>query len=75
MKYCVKIWCRDCLGEDQDGCFNGGYDYLRNTEKPWHPVVFGTKEDAEAKAKQWHDDLDVYTWEWEVVPMVRGVPT
>ncbi len=26
MKYRYRIWCPDCLGEDPQGCFDGGVE-------------------------------------------------
>lgn len=28
MTYLVRLWCRDCTGEDPAGCFDGGTEFI-----------------------------------------------
>jgi hypothetical protein len=57
MAYRVRIFCRDCLGNDETGCFDGGTELLEG----WFPTIDqagdrGMRAAAEGEA-----------WEWEVI--------
>jgi hypothetical protein len=63
MSYRVRLWCRDCTGEDPQGCFDGGSELL---ESPLGVVAdYGTEEEAEAAGRQAVRNCG--PWEYEVV--------
>ena len=62
MKYRYRIWCHDCCGEDEYGCFMGASEL---SEK-----VFNSKEEAEAAGEKATDGCCV--WEFEVVEDTEG---
>ena len=76
MKYRIKVWCEDCLGNPH-GCFMGGWEWvdwhwagIRKEEKEqYEPAEFATKEEAEKVV----DYLESYEadlppcWRYEIV--------
>jgi hypothetical protein len=49
MGYLVRVWCDDCRGEDNDGCFGGG-DELHGCD--YNDTPFASREDAEAYGRE-----------------------
>ena len=80
--YVVAVWCPDCVGEDFDGCFGGGVEYLVKcvgdgfiTDGRSEAHIFLSVSDAEAAAKQFVGDS---IWDYRVEEAwfdwnVRGV--
>lgn len=45
--YRVRVWCRDCGdGQDPQGCFDGGADFLTDDGPPFDDVEFSTIDEA-----------------------------
>jgi hypothetical protein len=44
----VRVWCRDCTGEDDKGCFDGGTEWIGpDGVLGWgSPAEFATLEEA-----------------------------
>jgi hypothetical protein len=61
----VKVWCRDCTGQDDMGCFDGGTEILHERKAPFALREFATLE--EAKAAGWEETKDCGPWEFDVL--------
>lgn len=64
MSWRVRVWCRDCCGEDPQGCFGGSDSWIESDDLTSDaPKEFATREEAEAAG-------DEYTkgppWDFEV---------
>ena len=57
MAYRVRIFCSDCLGNDETGCFDGGTELLDG----WFPTI-GQAGDRGMRAA-----AEGEGWEWEVI--------
>ncbi len=57
MKYRYRLFCPDCLGNDPQGCFDGGYSSPSEEE-------FDTVYEA---AQAGFEAVDDVIWEWEVI--------
>jgi hypothetical protein len=62
--FTVRIWCRDCTGQDDMGCFEGGSDLLHEMKHPFTLREFATLE--EAKDAGWEETKDCGPWEFDV---------
>lgn len=65
--YRVRMWCRDCRGEDSMGCFGGGSEYIHKDGgydgRASEARLWGSAEQAEDAA--W-DEMDGAPWDFEV---------
>ena len=57
MNWYWKVWCRDCCGEDSQGCFGG--------ESEIHGP-FANKESAETNQSRHEEKFNCSLWEYEV---------
>lgn len=62
--YSVRFYCRECFGEDDQGCFDGGYDDLCD-DSTGARILFPTLEEAIAKVDNdedisWNIDYHVF---------------
>jgi hypothetical protein len=57
MAYRVRIFCRDCLGNDETGCFDGGTELLAG--------VFSTVDQAGDRGMRAAAEGE--GWAWEVI--------
>jgi hypothetical protein len=57
MAYRVRIFCRDCRGSDDTGCFDGGTELLDG--------FFATADQAGDKGMRAAEEGE--GWEWEVI--------
>ena len=63
----VRLWCRDCTGEDNKGCFDGGTELLSDTQPPFCVRTFDTLHaavDAGYEATR-----DCGPWEFDVLDL------
>ena len=64
-QYKVELWCRDCTGQDQMGCFDGQSEFLY--EKGIHGKVRRFENLEEAKTAGWDAIKDCGPWEFNIV--------
>lgn len=61
----VRLWCRDCTGEDPQGCFDGGTQLLETSAPPFDPATFPT---LSAAVDAGHAETkDCGPWEFDVI--------
>jgi hypothetical protein len=58
-KFGVYISCRDCYGEDDLGCFDGGREYVG---------IFDTLDEATKAGNEAH--MDCPLWEYEIEELI-----
>ena len=68
MNWRIRVWCRDCYGEDRQGCFDGGTETLDGE--------YATREAAEEMAESIRLDNmkpgQGAPYEWEVFEEPRA---
>lgn len=57
--YAVQVWCSDCLGEDPQGCFEGGRETLGER--------FSSEKEAKTFADEYIDSSDCPLYEARVI--------
>ena len=65
-EYAIKVWCRDCTGQDKQGCNDGRPWFVHDAD--YERLTFATR----GKAEQYIEDdpdgqLDCDVWESEIV--------
>lgn len=44
--YRVRLWCRDCTGQDPQGCYDGGTELIREPHPSFEVRKFATLREA-----------------------------
>jgi hypothetical protein len=65
VRYRVRLWCRDCTGEDSQGCFEGGIEIVTDDGAPFGEATFATVEEAREEGHEWTKDCG--PWRFEII--------